>query len=499
MDGVPVKISEKYKRPPRIELPYSLSECPISAQNVVDSAKYCTTFEINVLAKLKELRSAKETKKNERRHRLQLLQEAKQKKLDAIATAEEQERLKQLSVSDVSYPSTEEISALSPDDRPDLNCDIPAPTDIASETTAHHMQYSVPANPADSQMNILQPVQVKSNNYQENCLMDDPISDPLQNLRLSSKMKVAPYSHNVETLTFRDFEHDTSSPFDNVELKTINDMEQLAQVLQNQTEPSNDGSQQHPNVSESYYPVPYCSSQANLEGATYMPNSYVEQPGPTPSMIYSPQQQYPTNGYYIPADHESMYMQNYQYYVPGPYTMDPFYQIPTSSDVQLSNGTPPMAPYYCQYPQVPTSYTPNTYTLPVENWEVPASHNIIKSRSRSVPDIVKELNEEIALAKQRANERSFNPSPTPKVAPQAPSHTSIPSSSKKKEESRQRRKTEKLPNPFEKLSAKVQEMCRNIEGMGFPLDRVARVCTLVGDNDKKVTYFVFILNIIILF
>lgn len=31
-------------------------------------------------------------------------------------------------------------------------------------------------------------------------------------------------------LDFADFDNDTSSPFDNMELKTINDMEELAQV-----------------------------------------------------------------------------------------------------------------------------------------------------------------------------------------------------------------------------------------------------------------------------
>lgn len=34
-------------------------------------------------------------------------------------------------------------------------------------------------------------------------------------------------------LDFADFDNDTSSPFDNMELKTINDMEELAQVSNN--------------------------------------------------------------------------------------------------------------------------------------------------------------------------------------------------------------------------------------------------------------------------
>ncbi|KOB77406.1 putative histone methyltransferase complex subunit ash2, partial [Operophtera brumata] len=486
MDGVPVKISEKYKRPPRIELPYTVNECPIRAQNAVDSAKYCSTFESNVLAKLKELRGAKETKKNERRHRLQLLEEAKQKKLDAIAVAEDEQRLKQLSVSEVSYPSTEEISALSPDEKADETCDIPAITD---NTTIHDA--NLPVCPTDSQMNILQPVQVKCNYKENNSLMDEPILDPLQNLRLHSKVKALPtYSRNVDALTFRDFENDTSSPFDNVELKTINEMELLAQVLQSQLESSNSCNQQQTNAPDMYYAVPNCSSQAQVEGVAYVPNSYVEQPGQGPSMMYAPQQ-YPTNGYYIPTENENMYMPNYQYYVPTPYqTVNPYYHMPTTSDVQVSNGPMPMSqPYYCQYPEIPVSYHPPTYNMPVEHQDnkIPAQ-NTVKSRSRSVSDIVRELNEEIALSKQRLNEKSLNPSPTPKNIPQ------VPSSSGKREEKRHRKKSEQLPNPYLKLSPKLQEMCRNIHGMGFPLDRVARICTLVGDNDKKVIEGLLILD-----
>lgn len=484
MDGVPVKISEKYKRPPRIELPYTVNECPIRAQNAVDSANYCTTFESNVLAKLKELRSAKETKKNERRHRLQLLEEAKQKKLDAIAVAEDEQRLKQLSVSEVSYPSTEEISALSPDEKAEKTCDIPAITDNTNETTINDAKFPVCSNPTDSQMNILQPVQVKCNYQENNSLMDDPISDPLQNLRLHSKVKAVPYSRNVEALTFRDFENDTSSPFDNVELKTINEMELLAQVLQSQLESSNSCNQQQRNVTDMYYGVPNCSSQAHVEGVAYMPNTYAEQPGQGPSMMYAAPQHYPTNGYYISTENENMYMPNYQYYVPTPYqTVNPYYQMPTTSDVQGLNGSMHMTlPYYCQHPQVPVDQPP-TYNMPVENQESHiSSQNTIKSRSRSVPDIVRELNLEIDLAKQRVNELSLNTSPTPKSIPHP-----VPTSSGKKEERRHRKKSEQLPNPYDKLSPKLQEMCKNIHGMGFPLDRVARICTLVGDNDKKVS------------
>lgn len=503
MDGVPVKISEKYKRPPRIDLPYSVHECPQRAQNVVDNVKYCSTFERNVLSKLKELRSAKETKKNERRHRLQLLEEAKQKKLDAIAAAEAEERLKQLSVSEVSYPSTDEISAISPDDKADKNCDVTPTleeTPEPEEVPAPEVSYPTCSNP-DPEQNILQPIQILSN-YPQNSLLDDP--DPLQELKNNAKLaKIPQYNHNVETLTFKDFENDTSSPFDNVELKTINDMELLAQILQSQRESQSSCPQQYV-PEQTYVPVPSCASQAQIEGLAYLPNAYTEQPLQGQGVMYVAPQHYPvSNGYYIPTDNAcdsqmpieniNMYMPNYQYYVPAnPYPIDPTYynnQMPINTDINQPQNDPTYIPhpYYFQYPQMPVPVPPMDNPIHEQNNIVvnsSSSQNVTKSRSRSVPDIVKELNEELVSAQLRANERSYNASPAPSNIPNAAST----SNSVKKTERRSKRKQEQLPNPYDKLTPKLQDMCQKIHGMGFPLDRVARVCTLVGDNDKKVRF-----------
>lgn len=476
MDGVPVKISEKYKRPPRIELPYSVHECPIRAQHIVDNVKFCSNFEKNVLGKLKELRSAKETKKNERRHRLQLLEEAKQKKLDAIAAAEEEERLKQLNVSEVSYPSTDEISILTHDDKPDETCDKDLDNTVNSNVTDVTQPINTTTEP---QLNILQPIQVTAN-YPSNSLLDDP--DPLQALKLNTKINRIQYNRNVETLTYRDFENDTSSPFDNVELKTINDMELLAQVLDSQRG-STASCIPQPVMGQQF--LPNCASQAQIEAVTYLPNSYIEQPVQGPSLMYSSPQHYP-HGYYV-QDTENINLcnPNYQYYVPNSYSSsEPHYysnEMPiTSTGVQqVQNGsTYIQQPFYYQGPynvaQYQTPYVPN------EAKETPTvSQTVTKSRSRSVPDIVKELNDELAMVKLRANERSYNVSPAPKSDP-------TPVVIEKKPE-RRRKKSEHLPNPFEKLSPKLQQMCQKIHGMGFPLDRVARICTLIGDNDKKVS------------
>ncbi|XP_039758612.1 uncharacterized protein LOC120632705 [Pararge aegeria] len=499
MDGVPVKISEKYKRPPRIELPYSVTECPLRSQNFVESVKYCSTFERNVLSKLKELRSAKETRKNERKHRLQLLEEAKQKKLDAIAVAEAEEKLKQLSVSEVSYPSTDEISALSPDDKADRINTCPSQDSSPEVDKSVNTDIEYICTSAQSQTNILQPIQVQSN-YQQSNLLDDP--DPLQEYKNQTKMNKYPhYNRNTDALTFKDFESDTSSPFDNVELKTINDMELLAQVLQSQRGSAASCEPQNYNQEDLYTGYTNCATQAQMNGVTYLPNAYVEPPVQNPNVIYASPQHYPvSNGYYVQENvcdnqtMENMYVPNYQYYVPNQYPgpsipYQQYNQLPTSSrELQAQNGPFIPQPYYYQNPPVP--FVANTQVPETNDQEdIPyvSSQTTVKSRSRSVPDIVKELNDELASAYQRANERSYNASPAPVNVPRSSSHSD-------KKEERRKKRIEKLPNPYEKFPAKLQNMCQQIHSMGFPLDRVARMCSLVGENDKKVIECLLILG-----
>lgn len=53
-------------------------------------------------------------------------------------------------------------------------------------------------------------------------LTPQPLSPPTNDLQDHAKTN--------GDLDFADFDNDTSSPFDNMELKTINDMEELAQV-----------------------------------------------------------------------------------------------------------------------------------------------------------------------------------------------------------------------------------------------------------------------------
>ncbi|XP_063973053.1 uncharacterized protein LOC135160446 [Diachasmimorpha longicaudata] len=84
-----------------------------------------------------------------------------------------------------------------------------------------------PASPEDTMIPL--PVKVAPA-PEATILTPQPLSPPHNDL------------HNIDInvkynrLNYEDFYNDTSSPFDNVELKTINDMEELAQVLQSNTQ-----------------------------------------------------------------------------------------------------------------------------------------------------------------------------------------------------------------------------------------------------------------------
>ncbi|XP_031840766.1 uncharacterized protein LOC116430575 [Nomia melanderi] len=65
-----------------------------------------------------------------------------------------------------------------------------------------------------------------------------PVNAPVPETTILTPQPLSPPANDLQDhvktngLDFADFDNDTSSPFDNMELKTINDMEELAQVLQ---------------------------------------------------------------------------------------------------------------------------------------------------------------------------------------------------------------------------------------------------------------------------
>ncbi|XP_054288590.1 ubiquitin-associated protein 1-like [Macrosteles quadrilineatus] len=145
MDGIPVKISEKYKPPKKIILPGSVVN---KLSSEISLPEYDFTLEKSVLEKMTQWRQLRQSQRDARKQRITAEQQAR-----AANKTEE-------------APSTE------------------------------------PTTPAT----ILTPVPIHASTH------------PTTNLHSSFNIS--------------EFEQDTSSPFDNMELKTINDLEELAHVLQ---------------------------------------------------------------------------------------------------------------------------------------------------------------------------------------------------------------------------------------------------------------------------
>ncbi|XP_060526544.1 uncharacterized protein LOC132702118 [Cylas formicarius] len=287
-DELKVKISEKYKPPCKISLPVTYSQRLALNKQLLDSTPdYDFGFETSVVEKMRELKNARMAQMEEREKRMA---DARKMFEERIVMANKEER------ETVCYKQAGQNHILTPS---------LAPT------------YST----------ILTPV-------------------PLTNHEPSKSLIEQRKPFNIS-----DFETDTSSPFDNMELKSINDLEVLAQVLKN------DGYSQKATTS---YVAPAVSAYSHVNG------------------------------------------------------------------------------YYCQ-PSAFGAQQTNEY--------------------RSVPDIMKSL------------ERELN-------------STHINNASKSRVTSST--ETRGLMNPLDALPKDQQALCQSIGSMGFPLDRVARVCQTVGGDYKKI-------------
>lgn len=155
MDNVMVKISEKYKPPPRINLPTSYAQRLTLNQQIQDTIpQYEFVLEKAVIEKMKEWRSARAVMFEQLNERVR---SAEPPKISSIKEA---------------------------------------------VNTTNSLSYS----------NILTPI---------------PLKETRVNISSSNDFK----SPDKSPFNISDFEADNYSPFDNLELKSINDMEELAQVL----------------------------------------------------------------------------------------------------------------------------------------------------------------------------------------------------------------------------------------------------------------------------
>lgn len=405
MDGIVVKISEQYKPPPRISLPVTYAQRLSLNKQIQDNMpNYNFLLETNVKEQIGALKNARNCIVQRSHKRCELIKEERQKRED--------QRQKEIEVKEKEVLNSEIVNTST------LTQVVPNSLFTVSETSQTYT----------SSPGILVPTQVASYG---NILTPIPLKNSVV---ANNNMSCKPTDRSPFNIS--DFEADTSSPFDNMELKTLNDMEELARVLK-KDEPvyTTTTSQMYP----MYSPVQSVISNSCLEYANYLrsvggsgvtqtSNIYTFQPK---TSSYNQQAYSRTNGYHFPPDSVS-------------YT-------------KIANVSYPF----------PSCMTDNT----IQN---------SKSNAKSVPDIMKAL--ETELENHQISNTHSEHSPYVKNHSVIQRKNSTPIMSKTKDD---------LDDPYGMLPKNLQDLCTTVSSMGFPLPRVARACKFLGDDHKKVTTKLF--------
>ncbi|XP_066992886.1 ubiquitin-associated protein 1 isoform X2 [Anabrus simplex] len=509
MDGVSVKIAENFKPPRKIALSVGFQHrFPVES----GAEEYDFKLEHSVLSKMGEWRKLRQAEVAARKERIK-----------AQDAAWEERFSKQLQNFALGPSSTEAASTVGSSSKT-----YSSPT--VSSTLSQNVVYpSTSVAYCSSSLSVISPTVTYSNpsmaHSSNNVVYSHPsmIAEQNQHCLPNSILTPVPISHAVNEINatetfsqfnFSDFEADTSSPFDNMELKTINDMEELAHVLQppdsNKNEPSNSNLTLSNNYSST---TPYNVNQT----VTYF-NTIGYKPSKesvTPCHIngYSSygtepraKDQRSRNENYINLTEYSTNIQdlrNSYYYRDQSWNVDNVCHSTTAGNIksEIIGDQSVERPNYATLPlstglSFPSTY--NQHSSSNQDQDVPS-----RSLSRSVPDIVEELEKELTEKKiADTNAVAARASHTPPPRPNSFGSTGLEnwkpwpdldspeqSQSKGKKSPVKKLPVSSLPNPFHKLSPEGQQLTRHISEMGFALPRVARACVALHEDGKKVVEF----------
>lgn len=524
-----MKISERFRPPPRVTLPQSV----INRLVQVDSGggpssrtvpSYDFELEETVLKRIGEWRAAKDKQLYERGERIR----RKEQELARLAEEEQKRKLNQ-----ICYPETDDLSSASEDDGEDEvseENDESIPSGSSEEQVAQIRTSAAQYSQFNKFDTILIPTVLPSELTTSNrtSASDELITSagglPTSNVHIPKSTNLL-NNNNYNKINYSDFENDTSSPFDNMELKTMNDLDILAQVL-NLNAPSS-GSERSPEESNDAKPIP------TEEAPPACPTTTVQQTTvpsiQQPQFTYSQQpQQYQHGTYTMPTSASDYYKSynsyhyNYCQYTPPTSTSSANCYTPTAAAAPAQPATVPYHSPNAQFqyqPTTPYNYYPYTsaasnspatqptyahnylynnsaastyYNYPTavvptndaavttEADSAAAASSNMKSKSKSVPDIVRQLDEEVqdsALRRTRNNSQS-NAERQRQDGDATMGHSDHSASA-----SGQRREDFTLYN---QLSPGDQNLVKRIGSMGFPLERVAAVLKRLGNDDKKI-------------
>lgn len=218
MSGVPVKIAENYKPPKKLALTQSVSQRLSTGSSattqVLERSTYDFGLEQTVVAKMNEWQRVRQRENCDRKERLRLHQQERQSVLDA--------KQKQM-LTAVSYPSTDELS--SDDDGDDSGHGTSSDASKSAVNMKEQSQKRAQLQQQQQQQQQFSPPSCFNNILVPTVMPGQEKGNPFQ-----SNVGGAVKSPHYSKFNFHEFENDTSSPFDNVELKTMNDLDILAEV-----------------------------------------------------------------------------------------------------------------------------------------------------------------------------------------------------------------------------------------------------------------------------
>uniref|UniRef100_A0A182T6J9 UMA domain-containing protein n=1 Tax=Anopheles maculatus TaxID=74869 RepID=A0A182T6J9_9DIPT len=517
MDGVPVKISERFKPPPKIVLPQGVVNRlhQYDVGQVLHDSCYDGELEDTVLKRITEWKAVKERERYDRKVRLQVREQERMRLLEQ----EQKQKLNQ-----ISYPNTDELSSASDDNDADGDGPTAARTTNGSDDEyEEENDESAPSGSSDERTTNAKPFDHMS--QLSSILVPTVIRDTVPSAvshapaaypnvlvkattttttipkTAQSEMATSPpnatfgsnnnnNNNNYNKINYSDFENDTSSPFDNMELRTINDLDILAQVLkqnatliaspvnevekhsepqepkdakdavqpvppsstaqsaeqraQQQEQPQQQQTLHNPspvttnpysstayttNQQYSMYPAAYQQPTQTTIASTgvneYLPSPYsAYQPYSNYGTPYEPTalaascySNYPSSTYHVPPvsqNHQSSYAPVVTNYAYGYQQQQQSYvTAPSSSSMATGTGTSTYAPSY-GYSNTTTAHKqtayPSIYTTATGTVDTGADAQMgLRSKSRSVPDIMRQLDDEV---QDSATRRTRNNSQT---------------------------------------------------------------------------------------
>lgn len=356
-DGVPIKISEKYKPPPAVRLPTKIIQTLARTEVPVAFEDYNFDLEHKIISKTSEWINWRTREKSERLERIQKRELSRLKQLED----EQKQKLNQ-----VSYPSTDDEDE-----------------ELANEATNNCaiQQQIIPREKPFSPTNfntILMPTQA----------LQDPISVKKSHRRYAS--------NSSNKIDFSFFESDTS-PFDHLEMKSMNEMEVLAQVLGSSAKGESNNLERN------------SSSESESGDLQKNNNNVVLEPPPT-EVVHQPQQpQYQQT--YVPQIFNNYYGMRGASYGAYNYGASNVTATPT-----LHNFThQPNHQNQFLYPQnYAVNFNYNNHPMVNNNNTIEngtSEKTDVGSKSKSVPSILKELNDELNNSERRRIRNNSQNSP----------------------------------------------------------------------------------------